>query len=473
MKNIPYLLFFVLFLYTPFSTEAVVENRFAAKAESTNVLRSEQVVLDSSVMPIPNQRHIPKKQEMPFLIFDNGCLGMILAPFTAFVLIILFTIAFPSLKLPFSRFLMWVISAILVIGPLFILRLLIRGGYADKVITKKEKETLSQKRYRSLSNIYTIWGALLVLLSKLSYGLIFFLVAVGIAQFGVQLAILEQNAKTKEKIEIVTLKPTGKAGKYGYLDKSGQLAIPYQYQMTNVFNEGLAHVKLNNKWGYIDKNNSKIIDFKYDEAKPFSQGLAVVQQNGKYGYINKEGKVLIPFEYDDANSFVEEKAEVWKNGQKEILDFPEPVSPEEVAPTPAAPPTSTIRNPMLSKKELRLVERAGKYGFEDGEGNILIAPQYNIAYDFKDGLAQVQLNNQWGFIDKKGTVICEIQYSDCNAFSEGLAVVQKNGKYGYINNQGKIVIPLQFDTATDFKDGKASVGQNGNTFWINQKGRKL
>ncbi len=128
--------------------------------------------------------------------------------------------------------------------------------------------------------------------------------------------------------------------------------------------------------------------------------------------------------------------------------------------------------PIVPEPELRLLERAGKFGFKDLDGNTVIVPKYSIAYDFSEGLAQVQLDNKWGFINKKGELICPIQYDDCNPFSEGLAVVQKNGYYGYVNKDGKMRILPQYSSASNFKQGSAMVEKDGRKFKINNQGKE-
>lgn len=50
------------------------------------------------------------------------------------------------------------------------------------------------------------------------------------------------------------------------------------------------------------------------------------------------------------------------------------------------------------------------------------------------------------------------QYEDAQLFCEGLAAVKKDGKWGYIDTDGKVVIPFQYDQAYHFNEGKAVVG---------------
>ncbi len=154
------------------------------------------------------------------------------------------------------------------------------------------------------------------------------------------------------------------------------------------------------------------------------------------------------------------KVVIKKDTIAQIIALPKPIAKKEVA-------------PIIPEPELRLLERAGKFGFKDLNGNTVIAPKYSIAYDFSEGLAQVQLDNKWGFINKKGELICPIQYEDCNAFSEGLAVVQKNGTYGYMSKDGKIRIAFQYSSASNFKGECATVEKDGQKFRINSQGKKL
>ena len=41
--------------------------------------------------------------------------------------------------------------------------------------------------------------------------------------------------------------------KYGFVDKTGKLIVPVQYDWVWYFSEDLASVKQNGKWGFVDK----------------------------------------------------------------------------------------------------------------------------------------------------------------------------------------------------------------------------
>ena len=76
------------------------------------------------------------------------------------------------------------------------------------------------------------------------------------------------------------------------------------------FNESLAAVRVDEKWGFIDKTGHLLIPLQYDYAWNFKEDVAAVKQNGKWGFIDKAGQEFLPFLYDEADSFSKGFAEV-------------------------------------------------------------------------------------------------------------------------------------------------------------------
>ena len=94
--------------------------------------------------------------------------------------------------------------------------------------------------------------------------------------------------------------------KWGFVDETGNLIIPFKYDLVDGFSEGLAAVAIRGVgWGFIDKNDSVVIPLKYDLVFHFVEGITQATLNGKTGYIDKTGKAVIPFKYDHAVNFSE------------------------------------------------------------------------------------------------------------------------------------------------------------------------
>lgn len=211
-----------------------------------------------------------------------------------------------------------------------------------------------------------------------------------------------------------------KDGNYGFIDKTGKIAIELQYNDAYAFDYGLATVSKGEKWGMIDKNNKVVIPFVYDEAPTFDDEsvekpmLIHAIKDKKQGMIDKNHKTIIPFNYDYLQFFKEGFAVVGK---------------------------------IVGKDEF--------------EHNIL----------------------KYGMIDKNNKLVVPFVYDEISNFSEGLALVGKIVgkdefgddilKFGYINKQGKVVIPIQFDFAESFEDGTAWVQLKDKDFYIDKKGKRV
>jgi WG repeat protein len=119
------------------------------------------------------------------------------------------------------------------------------------------------------------------------------------------------------------------------------------------------------------------------------------------------------------------------------------------------------------------VEIKGKDGYINCAGNIIIAPQFDIALNFHEGLAAVSVGDKWGFIDRTGKIVIAPRFRNVGEFSEGLAFAAETGSpnYGVIDKRGKFVIEPLFATGSDFSEGLAMVDIHwGGRHYIDRKG---
>jgi len=109
---------------------------------------------------------------------------------------------------------------------------------------------------------------------------------------------------------------------WGYINKTGRLAIKPQYHHAMDFAEGLAAVSVGGWWhsqtnewvdvnyGYIDKTGKTVIPFDFDYAGSFSGGLASVVFKGKAGVIDKSGKYVVEPQFYGIGDFSEGLASI-------------------------------------------------------------------------------------------------------------------------------------------------------------------
>lgn len=121
------------------------------------------------------------------------------------------------------------------------------------------------------------------------------------------------------------------------------------------------------------------------------------------------------------------------------------------------------------------VEKDGQEGCIDGNGEEVVALQWDFAGDFSDGVFLIRKNKKYGFINEQNQVVIEPQFDVAGRFSEGLAPVEKDGKWGYIDTSGKLIIPyFEAMSANSFKNGFATIWLDDNNHYaINRIGEKI
>lgn len=309
-------------------------------------------------------------------------------------------------------------------------------------------------------------------------------------------------------------------GKYGYINETGILIIPSQFEKASDFSEGLASVSVNYRQGYIDEAGQFVIPAQFVTAEDFSDGLAVVQTytssgspSGKWGYIDRAGQQVTPQQFDSASSFSDGLALVQVNGKWGYID--------KTGQYVIEPRFSKGRNfsERVAAVETKTVLGQTAWGFIDKTGRVIIQPQFQVGGDFAEGVVWVfkkdpkmkpmAINKQgkvvfipsseisigffekasgglWGFretsssvrhgyMDTKGNVVIAPQFKSAREFSEGLAAVRPEGVpevWGYIDTTGHMTIEPQFHDAKSFHEGLARVvRQDGLSCYINTHGQ--
>ena len=81
--------------------------------------------------------------------------------------------------------------------------------------------------------------------------------------------------------------------KWGYVNTSGKVQIPFKYTSVGKFSCGLAPVMLDGKWGYINKTGKIVIPCQFGYDYDFDRGIAQVWDNGKECFINDSGRIIV------------------------------------------------------------------------------------------------------------------------------------------------------------------------------------
>lgn len=88
-----------------------------------------------------------------------------------------------------------------------------------------------------------------------------------------------------------------KDGVYGAFDKSGNTAIPFEYEDFRPFKNGISTVCKNGLYAAINRKGEVTIPYRYTKLYYINNHRFVAAKDGKYGVINEQEEVLIPFEF--------------------------------------------------------------------------------------------------------------------------------------------------------------------------------
>ena len=89
-----------------------------------------------------------------------------------------------------------------------------------------------------------------------------------------------------------------KGDKYGFIDKSGKVMVPFQYRILGKPGTMIAFEK-SGKWGYIDLSNKVLLPPAYEAAETFKDGLGIVRMLTLYGAISAKGTPVIPLQFTE------------------------------------------------------------------------------------------------------------------------------------------------------------------------------
>ncbi|NLF26361.1 MAG: WG repeat-containing protein [Clostridiales bacterium] len=76
------------------------------------------------------------------------------------------------------------------------------------------------------------------------------------------------------------------------------MAIDPAWEMAWMFCEGLASVKSEGKWGFIDRRGNVVIGPRWEIVSQFENGIAPVRKGGVEGYINTSGEPVCGVKLD-------------------------------------------------------------------------------------------------------------------------------------------------------------------------------
>ena len=277
-----------------------------------------------------------------------------------------------------------------------------------------------------------------------------------------------------------------------FIDADGNTAFraPAHWSHYIHFAEGRAWIIVNDLYACIDRSGHVVIEPQFTVAKSFSEGLAAVCVGGErdedgflvgglWGYVGMDGRFVLSPRYEDASSFSSSRAVVWERGNLKYID--DTGAEKVLKPVKWKKGDRTIQDRWPFSNGLAKIGLLGPEDvhciFVDAHGDVVVplAPQgglyvpppWSVARSFSDGFAAVSIAGKWGYIDVKGLIVIQPQFDDVCDFRAGAARVRQGDRYGLIDRTGSWRIgrePIdgkQVNDAVDFDNGLALVHFDG------------
>lgn len=241
--------------------------------------------------------------------------------------------------------------------------------------------------------------------------------------------------------------------RWGLVNMNGEIIVEREWRsQPSIGIDGVVRVENSDNYieYYLISSAPKQIGNEYVDGTLFSDGIAaVVEENSSISFINKAGELLFDL-IEDSDGTPIEKAGVFSDG---LVSF---------------------------------MNKEGKWGYVDRNGNFVVEAVYDGATPYSDGLGLVsewnegKLRHEYIFIDKNGNETLELsrEFFEVYPFSDGMAAftdVSSKDEWGFLNLSGEEVIKphKDFEQVRHFRSGIAPFFDGDDWGLINKKGETV
>lgn len=238
------------------------------------------------------------------------------------------------------------------------------------------------------------------------------------------------NARAKNCIPEIKIRK--KKGLYGVTDLTGNIIIPFEFDLIQKFVNGKAKaLKESFGWGYLSETGEQIIPFIYYGIDDFVNGKAKAQvwKTKRWGYISENGEEIIPCIYLNLENFVNGRAKATKSYEK--------------------------------------------WGYISEIGEEIIPFKYSQLGDFITGKARVEQYGLVGYISESGEEVIPLKYSFLQGFYLGGAIAKLGVNWGVISESGEEIIPFIYQEIQQALNGEYFVRQGSSWNVFSSDGTSL
>lgn len=164
-----------------------------------------------------------------------------------------------------------------------------------------------------------------------------------------------------------------KKKRFGFIDRSGRVAIEPRFRQVGHFSEGVAWARNDDKRvGYIDPAGNWVVQPIYQAAEPHSDGLGRVRNaEGAWLFVTTDGKEVLPPRVDALKDFTD---------------------------------------------GLARARSGSRWGLIDTSMQWVVQPRFERLRPFQNGYASAMVGEQWGVIDARGEWVVQPSFEQIKDF---------------------------------------------------------
>ena len=275
-----------------------------------------------------------------------------------------------------------------------------------------------------------------------------------------------------------------KAGKWGMLDASGAVLLPYDYDFIDGIYEGSGPyvVGKRGRYGYVDARGRLLTRLDYDYADLFSMGRAAVRRKGKWGFLDISGREVVSPSFDYLENFRYDSTETAAllNGRYVLIDAGGRVTRDFPYDQPYA---------------ASYFHRELEYEFHPGQGSVLKDRQGRVLLQkpgFRFWHAQGGLvayaavspddcvRPPFGLMNYAGAPLGPAVYTYLGMAHLGVCYfipAIRDKQWGFLDGRGQTAIPFEYDRTWNlsqpFKNGawRGGVHRAGKSWNVDRTGK--
>lgn len=258
-----------------------------------------------------------------------------------------------------------------------------------------------------------------------------------------------------------------KNAKIGILDLQGKEILPIEYDELS-YNGVYIYTKKEDEEKYFDFNGKEIENQNYKSMNKINDGefYLIIDENSLYGILNKDKKTLLECTYTYIEYLFDDYFIAYNNalgiinskGEK-IVDFKYDILNK-------IGNSNVVQAKTVSNNTVEIFSRKLKSigTFKDAiitDNNDYIEIYYEdktvfLDYDGKqlantevyknNNLFSIERNGKWGFKDKNGNIVIECIYDEVTEFNQyGYAGIKKDDKWGVIDTNSNIILEPTYE----------------------------